>query len=110
MKTQMVKGTLYRKAKSRAKMKVSAVDIEREDILVTRSWAEELNERNDKEPDGIMLFVIDEKATDKYYKDVKALEKKKAEKKELDDLKSSDLAYKILDMAVTNKGKEETKL
>ena len=76
----MVKGTLYRKSKDRAKKEVSSVDIDRTDMLVTRTWAEELNDRNNKDPHGIELFEIDEKSTKKYYQDREKQEEAKKEK------------------------------
>lgn len=109
LKTKMVKGTLYRKSKDRAKKPVSEADIDRTDMLVTRSWAEDLNDRNDKDAHGIEYFEIDEKSTKKYYKDREIQEKEKVEIAQLAELDKQDLASTLLKMAVGKLKEDETK-
>lgn len=103
MSKMMVKGNLYRIAPS---MKKQGVNPEQETflktkgMLVTRAYAEQLN-ANYKFPDGgIDWFVIDEEATEEYYKAFEQQQKQKQIEKEAKELKGSSVADKLLSKMV----------
>lgn len=78
MKTQMVVATLHRKPREYADKPANGNYIERANMLVSRAYAERINELNEKEKGYTLEYTIHEDKTDEYYK---ALNKESKTKK-----------------------------
>lgn len=66
MKSLMVKGTLYQKAPTRYNQPHTEQDVLSSNMLVSRRWAEDLNEKNANDERGLQYFEIDEVATSEW--------------------------------------------
>lgn len=91
----MVVGTLYRKAPSRKSKKVTDADIVRKDMLVSKSYADNIND--DKE--SLDEFHIDDKKTEKYYEEATAHKKELDDNRKKSEMASTDVARQLINMA-----------
>ena len=91
----MVVGTLFRKAPSRREKKVTEADIVRKDMLVSRSYADGINE----DTSNLDEFHIDDAKTEKYYKDAAAHKKELDDNRKKSEMASTDVARQLINMA-----------
>lgn len=108
-KSKIVVGTHYKKANGRGKAKATSVDIIGTNKKVQRRYAEEINRRNEQDPEYLEEFLIDEEATAQWVIDNQKDYENRLEKAKIKELGNEDLASALIKMASKNLSSEEEK-
>ena len=100
MQTLMVVGNLYKQSYTDKRQKRPVVNDytkTRTGMVITRDYAEKLNEVFKNCEGALEYFDIDEEATKEYYKKVEIQKEEREQKKAIEEAKNSNIADALLD-------------